>query len=104
MIKVVYHETERYVRVNFEEQGILMRAFEEIDIHSMNKVQAQAAIDAVLKKNKGEVYTLKVIHGYHGGTSLRDFVRTHYKNNGKVKRIELGLNPGETDLILRDLY
>lgn len=79
-----------------------MNAFEEIDIHGLTSQQAAIAIDAKLKKNKGEVYTLKVIHGYRGGTALKNFVRSHYKNDVRVKRIEVGLNPGETDLILRE--
>ena len=78
-------------------------AFQEIDVHYMNKTQAIAAIDARLRRADSSVYRLRVIHGYHGGTVLRDAVRAHYKSHPKVKRIELGLNPGETDLILREL-
>ena len=78
-------------------------AFQEVDVHGMNRTQAFAAIDAKLRRAGGMVYTLRVIHGYHGGTILRDAIRAHYSNNPKVVRIELGLNPGETDLILRDL-
>ena len=80
-----------------------MRAFEEIDIHNMTMVQAQTAIDAMLCRNKGEMCRLTVIHGYHGGTVLRDFVRTHYKKDPRVKRIEIGLNQGDTTLIIREL-
>ena len=78
-------------------------AFEEIDVHQMTKAQALVAIDARLKKAGGSVYRLRVIHGYHSGTVLRDTVRAHYRNHSKVLRIEIGLNPGETDLILREL-
>lgn len=78
-------------------------AFQEIDVHNMNKTQALTAIDAKLKRADGSVYQLRVIHGFHGGTVLRDAVRAHYRNHPKVKRIELGLNQGETTLILRDL-
>ena len=78
-------------------------AFQEVDVHGMNRTQAFAAIDAKLRRAGGTVYTLRVIHGYHGGTILRDAIRAHHRNNPKVVRIELGLNPGETDLILRDL-
>ena len=78
-------------------------AFQEIDVHGMTKGQALTAIDARLRRCGGAVYTLRVIHGYHGGTVLRDAIRAHYKNHPKVKRIELGLNPGDTDLILREL-
>ena len=77
--------------------------FQEIDVHNMTKVQAIAAINARLRRADGSVYRLRVIHGYHSGTVLRDAVRAHYKGHPKVKRIELGLNPGETDLILREL-
>lgn len=78
-------------------------AFQEIDVHNMTKAQAITAIDAQLRRAAASVYRIRVIHGYHGGTVLRDAVRAHYKNHPKVMRIELGLNPGETDLILRDL-
>ena len=78
-------------------------AFQEVDVHGINRTQAFAAIDAKLRRAGGTVYTLRVIHGYHGGTVLRDAIGAHYRSNPKVVRIELGLNPGETDLILRDL-
>lgn len=78
-------------------------AFQEVDVHGMNRTQAFAAIDAKLRRAGGTVYTLRVVHGYHGGTVLRDAIRSHYRNNPKVVRIELGLNPGETDLILIEL-
>ncbi len=80
-----------------------MAAFEEIDVHSMTRQQAITAIDAKLRRCGGGVYRLRVIHGFHGGTVLRDAVRKHYARHGKVLRIEWGLNQGETDLILREL-
>ena len=78
-------------------------AFMELDVHNMNKVQAVAALDAALRRAGSGVYRLRVIHGYHGGTVLRDALRAHAAKHPKVKRVELGLNPGETDLILREL-
>ena len=81
----------------------ILSSFQEIDVHNMTKTEAITAIDARLRRCNAAVYRLKVIHGYHGGTVLRDAVRTHYHGHPKVKRIEVGLNPGETDLILREL-
>ncbi len=78
--------------------------FLEIDVHNMTRQQAIAAIDARLRRANASVYRLRVIHGYRGGTVLRDAVRSHYKRHPKVLRIEIGLNPGETDLVLRELY
>jgi hypothetical protein len=68
----------------------------------MTREQAFTTIDARLRRADG-AYRIRVIHGYHGGTVLRDAIRAHYRNHAKVKRIELGLNPGETDLVLREL-
>ena len=81
----------------------ILSGFQEIDVHNMTKHQAITAIDAALRRCGTSVYRLKVIHGYHGGTVLRDAVRSHYRDHPKVKRIEVGLNPGETDLVLREL-
>ena len=73
----------------------------ELDVHGMTLTQACTAIDAALRR-AGGAYRIRVIHGYHGGTVLRDGIRRRYAANAKVRRIELGLNQGETDLILRE--
>ncbi len=80
-----------------------LNSFMEIDVHNMTRTQAITAIDARLRRADASVYRLRVIHGFHGGTVLRDAVRAHYRGHPKVKRIEIGLNQGETDLILREL-
>lgn len=75
----------------------------EVDVHEMNQYQAKTYIDSQLKRAKKSTYRLRVIHGFHGGTKLREMVRTRYRNHPKVLRIEIGANPGETDLVLREL-
>lgn len=75
----------------------------EVDVHGMNAYQAKTAIDSKLKKAKG-VYRIRVIHGYNNGTVLRDMIRREYGGNHKtVKRIELGINQGQTDLVLKEI-
>ena len=74
----------------------------ELDLHGMNAYQAKTTVDAALRRAKGGTYRLRLIHGYRGGTALRDMLRTAYRSHPKVLRIELGLNPGETDLVLRE--
>ena len=76
----------------------------ELDIHGLDKVQAKNYIDMVLKKTSRNTYRLRIIHGYHGGTELKTMIRGVYKNHPKVKRIEYGLNQGETDLVLKELF
>ena len=75
----------------------------EVDVHGMNAYQAKTAIDSKLKKAKG-VYRIRVIHGYNNGTVLRDMIRREYGGNHKtVKRKELGINQGQTDLVLKEI-
>ena len=73
-----------------------------LDIHGMTCTQAQAAIDAALRRARGSVYRLEVVHGYHGGTQLREMVRRVYARHPRVKRLEVGLNQGATELVLRE--
>lgn len=75
----------------------------EVDVHGMNRYQAQTCLDNQLKRVKANVYQLRVIHGYHGGTELRDMIWREYRNHDKVLRVGMGNNPGETVLILREL-
>ena len=72
----------------------------EIDLHGKNVYQARITIDAALRRAKSGTYRIRLIHGYHGGTALRDMVRQEYK--GRVLRIETTLAPGFTDLVLRE--
>ena len=74
----------------------------ELDAHGMTKYQLQIAVDAKLRRAGSGVYRLRVIHGYHGGTALRDELRQSYGKHPKVRRIEQGLNPGVTELVLRE--
>ena len=74
----------------------------ELDLHGRNTYQAKIAIDSTLKRAKGGTYRVRLIHGYRGGTVLRDMIRESYRSHPKILRIELGMNPGETDLILRE--
>ena len=76
----------------------------ELDLHGCNQYQAKIQIDSALKKANKSVYRIRVIHGYTGGTALRDMVRKNYRSHPKILRVELGMNPGVTDLVLRDLF
>ena len=77
--------------------------FWELDLHGMTVYQAEIAVDSALRRAKRGTYRIRLIHGYRGGTALRDMVRTRYRNHPRVLRIELGLNAGETELVLREL-
>ena len=64
----------------------------EIDLHGKNEYQARVTLDAAL---------LRVIHGHHGGTALRELVRREYGRHPQVLRLEAA-GPGVTELVLRE--
>lgn len=72
----------------------------ELDLHGRNVYQARVAIDAALRRAGKGTYRIRVIHGFHGGTALRDMIRSEYA--GRVLRLETGIDPGVTDLVLRE--
>lgn len=76
----------------------------EFDLHGMNTYQAKTFIDSKLKSVKRDVYRIRIVHGYNAGTNLKNMINKEYRKHPKVIRIELGLNQGITDLILRDLF
>lgn len=72
-----------------------------LDLHGCTVYQAKIAIDAQLKRAKAGTYRIRLIHGCHGGTALRDMIRSDYRRHPKVLRLEMG-NNSETDLVLRE--
>lgn len=76
-----------------------MEGIVTIDLHGKNTYQAKVTIDAALRRARAGTYRLRIIHGYHGGTALRDLVRKNYSN--QVLRLQI-INEGTTDLILRE--
>ena len=76
-----------------------MEGIVTIDLHGKNTYQAKVTIDAALRRARAGTYRLRIIHGYHGGTALRDLVRKNYGD--QVLRLQI-INEGTTDLILRE--
>ena len=74
----------------------------EMDLHGKNQYQARIAIQTALRRAGNGIYRIRIVHGFHCGTALRDMVRTEFKLHPKVLRIELGSNDGITELVLRE--
>lgn len=73
-----------------------------VDLHSKNTYQAKVAIDAQFRRAGAGTYRIRLIHGSHGGTALRDFIRAEYAHHPKVKRLILSPDGGTTELVLRE--
>lgn len=71
-----------------------------VDLHQMSTSQAKAWLSAKVTGAPKEVREILVVHGYRGGTALQNMVRKSFRHD-RVKRVILGLNPGETILLLK---
>ena len=61
----------------------------------------EPALDAALRRVRPGTYRIRVIHGHHGGTALRELVRREYGSHPQVLRLEAA-GPGVTELVLRE--
>ena len=59
----------------------------EIDLHGKNEYQARVTLDAALRRVRPGTYRIRVIHGHHGGTALRELVRREYGRHPQVLRL-----------------
>ena len=66
-----------------------------VDLHGRNTYQAKVTVDALLRRAGAGTYRLRLIHGCHQGTALRDFPQ--------VKRLLRSPDGGATDLVLREM-
>lgn len=81
-----------------------MGAFVEIDLHGLRQDEAIRVINKAIAAADSTTYQIRLIHGYHRGTSLRTMIHEEYRYEPKVKRIMPGDNPGITVLVMRELY
>ena len=72
------------------------------DLHGKNTYQAKVIIDTQLWRARAGTYRIRLIHGSHGGTALRDFIRSEYSRHPKVRRLILSPDGGTTELVLRE--
>lgn len=75
-----------------------MEGIVTLDLHGKNEYQARAVINGALNHSRG-VCRIRCIHGYHGGTVLRDMIRREFAS--RVLRLQV-INEGTTDLVLRE--
>ena len=73
-----------------------------VDLHGKNTYQAKVTLDALLRRAGAGTYRIRVIHGSHGGTALRDFIQAEYSHHPRVKRLLLSPDGGATELVLRE--
>ena len=79
------------------------KPFVDVDLHGLYQEEAIKVIDRELKAADSSTYQIRLIHGFHRGTNLKNMIIDEYKYHPKVLRIQPGDNQGVTLLILREL-
>lgn len=78
----------------------------EIDCHGMTAQQAVAAVERKVNSAPQGTYRIRVIHGFNGGTRIRDAIKRElgFGLNSKIIRIENGSNQGISEIVLKEYY
>ncbi|HHU03134.1 MAG: Smr/MutS family protein [Christensenellales bacterium] len=74
----------------------------EINLHGMNVYQARIAVRSAFNRVTSADYRLRVVHGFHGGTAIKNMILDEFSNHPLVIRVEPSFNPGETIFVLRE--
>lgn len=72
----------------------------QLDIHGETADSALRQLTGWLSRAPSNIREVRVVHGCHNGTVLRDLVRGRLKHP-RIESKLISLNPGETRLILR---
>ena len=71
-----------------------------LDLHGKTVYQARIAINATLRRSRG-VYRIRLVHGSHRGTALKEMIANEYAGHPQVLRL---ICQGDvTELVLREL-
>ncbi len=73
--------------------------YSEVDLHNLTKEEARADLVYAVETQDFDVKCLVVIHGYHGGTVIKNFVRKEFSHSLIEKKISL--DAGRTIFVLK---
>lgn len=69
----------------------------EIDIHGMTEQEAQTRIERFIAKAPKDCTEIRIIHGFHSGSILKELVRHPRKIRSKrIYKKRFTMNQGET--------
>ena len=76
----------------------------ELDLHGKSAEEARKLIEGRLRTAGKNVYRIRLIHGFHGGTGIKRMIWEEYSygREPRVLRLAHGDNEGITELVLRE--
>lgn len=75
-------------------------AYKTVDLHNLTKEEAKANLIHAINTADYNIKCLVVIHGYHGGTIIKNFVRKEFKSNEVSEKVNL--DAGRTIYLLKN--
>lgn len=74
--------------------------YKVIDLHNSTKEEAKAILIYAINSVDFDIKCLLVIHGYHGGTVIKNLVRKEFQSNDIQEKIHL--DAGRTIFLLKN--
>ena len=72
----------------------------EADIHGMRVLEAKRELETLIGRADKSIREIVVIHGYHGGSALKNMVRSELRHP-RIQQKILSLHQGETTVRLK---
>ncbi len=72
----------------------------ELDLHNLTKEAAKDELIYTLNSIDFDIKCLVVIHGYHGGTTIKNLVRNEFKSD--LIKEKVNLDAGRTIFLLKN--
>ena len=73
--------------------------YQVLDLHQMTKEEAKAELIHTLGIVDFDIKCLVIVHGYHSGTVIKDFVRKEFKSKEVLEKINF--DAGRTIYLLK---
>ncbi len=73
----------------------------EVDLHDLFSDQALTSIRRIVKYAPKQVRSIYVIHGYIGGTVLKDAITKHNLRSSRIRHINPTFNKGQSVIVFK---
>ena len=60
-----------------------------VDLHNMTKEDAKANLIHSINSSDFDIKCLVVVHGYHGGTTIKNLVRKEFQHDNILEKVNL---------------
>ncbi len=75
----------------------------EVDLHDLFPDQALASIRKIVKHVPEHVKSIYIIHGYHGGTVIKDTITKQNLRSSRIKHINPTMNKGQSVIVFKSI-